>query len=222
MRQFTLSVLFLFALVACQQSTKKSEAVNPKISQPSVEQDQALINTDTLRTEWQNPELVVSLLGDISGETVLDIGAGAGYFTFKLANKAEKVIALEIDPKALEYIEEQKVVLGPWTDNIEARLTPPDVPNLTKEEVDKVLIVNTFPFLPNRTTYLPRLLEGMKPGAKLVMIDFKIGEMPVGPADEFKLKPRDVRKELKNAGFDQIKIDTDQLSYQYIITAKKR
>lgn len=215
-----------FALISivlgCAEQRENTRSVSPKATQAAPEQLSTEVSPDTLRREWQNPDLVISLLGDISGETVLDIGAGSGYFTFKLAVEAEKVIALEVDPNALEYINEQKVVLGNWTKNIEARLTPPDVPNLLGNEVDKVLIVNTYSLLPSRTQYLLRLLDGMKNGALLVIVDFKLGEIPVGPSDEFKVSPRTVRKELRAAGFDEIKIDIDELSYQFIVTAKKK
>jgi len=221
-QRFLIGLILFFSVLSCTQQKENNDSVSPKSNQSVPDVPRAEVNTDTLRTEWQNPELVISLLGNLSGETVLDIGAGSGYFSFKLATQAEKVIALEVDPKALEYIEEQKVVLGNWTNNIEARLTPPDVPNLLKDEVDKVLIVNTYSLLPNRQQYLPRLLEGMRKGALLVIIDFKLGEIPVGPSDDFKVQPKVVRKELREAGFGQIKIDLDELAYQYIITAKKK
>ena len=105
---------------------------------------------DTKRTEWQNPDLILDRIGDLENKSVADIGAGSGYFTFKIARRAAKVIALDIDPKALDYIESQKEIVGEWSNNIEVRLTPPDVPNLLEEEVDLVLIVNTYNYIPNK------------------------------------------------------------------------
>ncbi|OEK06991.1 class I SAM-dependent methyltransferase [Roseivirga misakiensis] len=177
---------------------------------------------DVERTEWQNPELILNFIGDLESKTVADVGAGAGYFTFKLARTAEKVIALDIDPKALEYIESQKEIVGDWSSNIEARLTPPDVPNLLNEEVDLVLIVNTYSYIPNKETYFPRLLEGIKPGGKLIIVDFKVEDIPVGPANEFKTAPKDVRAALRKAKFKGIDINEKNLKYQYIISAEKR
>ncbi|MFY0591580.1 class I SAM-dependent methyltransferase [Roseivirga sp.] len=177
---------------------------------------------DIERTEWQNPDYILDYLGDLSGKTVADVGAGAGYFAFKLARTAEKVIALDIDPKALEYIESQKEIVGDWSSNIEARLTPPDVPNLLSDEVDLVLIVNTYSYIPNKETYFPRLLEGLKPGGKLIIVDFKIEDIPVGPANEFKTAPKEVRSALRKANFKRIDINEDNLKYQYIISAEKR
>ncbi len=222
MKKGSIILILISVLFACSKKSETSSTVSPKSNTPAPQVTTPLEEINSERTEWQNPELVISMLGDLAGQTVLDIGAGAGYFTFKIADKAQKVIALDIDPKALEYIEDQKQILGGWTDNIEARLTPPDVPNLLPNEVDKALIVNTYNFLPDRMTYLPRLLEGMKPDALLVVVDFKKGNIPVGPSDDFKLDPTMVRRELRKAGFKQINIDSEMLTYQYIVTAKKK
>lgn len=216
-------ILLLLVLAACSPSKKETPVVSPKVTQPRQKPklDPELLQIDKDRTEWQNPELIISLLGDLTGKTIVDIGAGSGYFSFKLAKTASKVIALEVDPNALEYIEEQKDVVGDWSSNIEARLTPPDVPNLLPEEVDKVLIVNTYTFLPDKVKYLVRLRDGMKDGAELVIVDFKEGDIPVGPSDTFKEDPAEIIAELRAINLRDIRVDVDKLKYQYIITAKK-
>ncbi len=216
-------------LLACggNGTTEKAENTEPEtlpsITEPAPIPQEATEMTieDTERTEWQNPDLIIDRMGELSGMTVADIGAGSGYFTFKLAREADKVIALDINPKALEYIQSQKEIVGEWSDNIEVRLTPPDVPNLLEAEVDLVLIVNTFNYIPNREVYFPRLIKGMKPGARLVIVDFKKGNIPVGPADESKAEPSDIRSFLRKSSFKKISIDEKSLQYQFIITAVK-
>lgn len=224
-------LILSFIILACQSGKQEKsneielpqeEVIAPNPADIESMPGQSALKEDDERTNWQNPRLVLELLGELSGKTIADIGAGSGYFTFKIAKEAEKVIALDIDPNALEYIESQKEIVGDWTDNIEARLTPPDVPNLLTNEVDAALLVNTYHFLPNQATYLPRLLNGIKPNGKLVLIDYKLGEIPVGPSDEYKGKPEDVRRALRKAGFRAIKIDTKSLEFQYIITANKK
>ncbi len=174
------------------------------------------------RTDWQNPDLIINLIGDLQGKTVADIGAGSGYFSFKLARTADKVIALDIDPNALDYINDQKAIVGDWSKNIEARLTPPDVPNLLNEEVDLALVVNTFNYIPEKASYFSRLLEGLKPGGKLLIIDFKKGNIPVGPADAYKTEAKEIRTLIRKAGFRNIKEDDKSLKYQFILSAEKK
>ncbi len=63
---------------------------------------------DPARAQWQKPDEVIASLGSLEGKTVADIGAGSGYFTFPLAKKAAKVIAIDIDQRFLDYIEQKK------------------------------------------------------------------------------------------------------------------
>ncbi len=222
-RKVAIWCLLAAILVSCSNQKTETQKVSPKVNQQPAQSilDAQVSVEEKERTDWQNPELVLSLLGDLRGQTVVDIGAGSGYFSFKLAKTAEKVIALDVDPNALEYINDQKKVVGDWSANIEARLTPPDVPNLLPEEADKVLIVNTYTFLPDKVKYLVRLRDGMKDGGQLVIVDFKEGDIPVGPSDTFKQDPGDVVAELRAINLTDISVDVDRLKYQYIITAKK-
>lgn len=177
---------------------------------------------DELRTDWQNPQLIIEIIGELENKTVADVGAGSGYFSFKLARSAEKVIALDIDPNALDYINNQKEIVGDWSNNIETRLTPPDVPNLLPNEADIALVVNTFNYIPEKEAYFSRLIDGMKSKGKLFIIDFKKGNIPVGPADEYKADIKEIRTLLRKAGFRSIKEDDQSLQYQFILSAEKR
>lgn len=221
--------LFLFACllisVACNNKGGRNTpdtVENPAISKPTrPETVQPIFDMEIEedRTDWQNPEIVLKAFGDLSNKTIADIGAGAGYFSFKLARQAGKVIALDIDPNALEYINEQKEIVGNWAENIETRLTPPDVPNLLLNEADAVLVVNTFSFIPQPENYFNRLREGMKPNGELLVVDFKKGKIPVGPSDDRKMEASEIRSILRRAGFRRISIDQKSLEYQYIIKA---
>lgn len=226
MRLHLALILFCVLMYSCEskkesiQETKNDEKQSrtPSLNQEALEP----VFPEDLgeeRTDWQNPETVLLAFSNLESKTVADIGAGAGYFSFKLARQAEKVIALDINPKALEYINEQKEIVGNWADNIEPRLTPPDVPNLLPNEADAVLVVNTFSFIPKQESYFKRLKSGMRANAELVIVDFKKGEIPVGPADDRKMEASEVRSILRKAGFRKIAIDESSLQYQYIIKA---
>jgi predicted RNA methylase len=57
---------------------------------------------------WQKPDLVIQQLGDVNGKTVADLGAGTGYFSRRIAYKGARVIAIDIDPQAIQWMQEQK------------------------------------------------------------------------------------------------------------------
>jgi SAM-dependent methyltransferase len=171
---------------------------------------------------WQKPELVISFLGDLKNETVADIGAGTGYFTFRLVPKAKKVIGIDIDPRFINFLDSVKVRLPDlYQDRFESRLARHDDPLLKPGEADNVVIVNTYAYIENRETYLRTLSKGMSGGAQLLVIDFKKNNLPVGPPNEIKVALAQVERELRQAGFTIKKIDKDALDYQYIVLAEK-
>ncbi len=174
------------------------------------------------RVIWQKPELVISLLGDLDGRTVADIGAGTGYFTFRIVPVAQKVIGVDIDPRFIAFMDSVKVRLPQeYRNRFESRLAKPDDPLLQPEEADAIMIVNTYGYLDNRPAYLKKLWAGMKPDGHLLIIDFKKNNLPVGPSEAYKVSHAQVKNELEQSGFQVFSIDRTSLDYQYIIQARK-
>lgn len=171
---------------------------------------------------WQKPELVISMLGDLGDKTVADIGAGTGYFTFRLVPKAKKVIGIDIDQRFIRFLDSVNVRLpAQYRERFESRLAKPNDPLLKAGEADAVVMVNTYGYIQNRIQYLKTLSKGMSPGAKLLIIDFKKNNLPIGPPEEYKVALGQAEKELITSGFAIEKIDKDALDYQYIILAVK-
>ncbi|HLP94467.1 MAG TPA: class I SAM-dependent methyltransferase [Saprospiraceae bacterium] len=172
---------------------------------------------------WQKPELVISYLGDLKDKTVADIGAGTGYFTFRLVPKAKKVIGIDIDSRFINFLDSVRVRLPDvYQSRFESRLAKIDDPLLKPGEADKVVIVNTYAYIDNRTQYLKTLHKGMAPEGQILIIDFKKNNLPVGPPDAYKVASAQVERELKDAGFVVLKVDKEVLDYQYIILAQKK
>ncbi|MEQ1746710.1 MAG: class I SAM-dependent methyltransferase [Saprospiraceae bacterium] len=175
------------------------------------------------RVIWQKPGMAIAMLGDLKGKTVADIGAGTGYFTFRLVPLAHKVIGVDIDPRFITFMDSIKVRLpAQYRDRFESRLAKPNDPMLTAGETDAVIIVNTYGYIENRVQYLQTLAKGIKPGGNLLIIDFKKNNLPIGPPDEYKVALGQVENELVGGGFEVVKVDKASLDYQYIVLAKKK
>lgn len=178
---------------------------------------------DPKRQSWQDPKFVIEALGDLNGLTIVDIGAGTGYFTFQMAVPAKKVIALDIEQRFLNYIEDRKSEMydRQLAKKIETRLTTATSPSLLDEEVDVVLMVNTITYINNRDRYLTVLKKGMANNGRLIIVDYKLGKMPVGPDEKSKVSETEVKLTLQKAGFIIDKVDAQSLQYQYLIKAHK-
>lgn len=174
------------------------------------------------RLVWQKPEVVMRLMGDLSGKTVADIGAGRGFFALRMAPLAKKVIALDIYPEFTNYLDSIKVneLEEHIQSRLETRLSKPDIPNLAPGEADIVLIVNTYMYLSDRVDYLKKLKPCIAEGGKLVIVDFKKKRTPRGPPNKYRVELFQAEEELYQAGYSNIITDDTSLDYQYIITAE--
>ncbi len=237
MKFYTITTLLvLFVVMSCQtkkQATSKEALPNEEHNTTEAHRNKAdeqmhrtsvakliKIFESPERDAYQQPEKVLAYIGDMKGKKILDIGAGSGYFSVKLAKKGAHVIAGDVDDEFLKYLKEriQKEQLDTL---IEVRKLPYDSPDLRNEEVDKVLIVNTYHHIEDRPTYFAKVLQGLKKDGELIVIDFYKRKLPIGPPPPHKIAKEIVLKELKQAGFTNLEINTDVLKMQFIIRAKR-
>ena len=156
---------------------------------------------DPERNAWQQPAKVVAALDLSPGMTVADVGAGTGYFNPHLAaavGPEGQVIALDLEQSMVDYMTERATRDG--TPQVEARTVAGDDPGLAAASVDRILVNNTWHHLPGRTAYAGKLAAALKPGGKLVVVDFsKASEK--GPPKKERLTPSEVTAEVTPAGF---------------------
>jgi cyclopropane fatty-acyl-phospholipid synthase-like methyltransferase len=170
------------------------------------------------RDAYQQPEKVLKYLGKLKGKTIMDIGAGSGYFSVKLAAAGARVIAADVNDEFQAYL--KKRMEDNNIKNIELRKIPYDSPSLKAHEVDMVLIVNTYHHIENRPDYFAKVKAGLKNDGELVIVDFFKTETPVGPPVDHKVSMDEVIAELKQSGYSAFTVEASLLPYQYIIRAK--
>ncbi len=224
--QLFFGILLIAGWISCKENSNAAlEQTDNEIitSEEPVIPVKPNINKD--RDIWQKPSIVLDLLGDLSDKTVADIGAGTGYFTFRMALKAQKVIAIDIDTFSLELINTFKRNLPPELQGkIETRLAKTDDPLLKKEEADIIVIINTISEISGRQAYLKTLLPGLKTGGKLVIVDYKLKKLPIqeAPPQEQRVPLNILENELAQIGYEPVISDDTSLDYQYIVFAHKK
>jgi ubiquinone/menaquinone biosynthesis C-methylase UbiE len=219
--------LLLFTALACNHNGRtpsmdtEDQLDDQQWSQETDFKDKVSAFEDENRDIWQKPDRVMDILGPLNDKTVVDLGAGTGYFAFRLVPKAKKVIAIDIDEDFVNFMEKKRKLLpAELQEKFEARLAQPNDPHLAKNEADALLIVNTYAYLQNRVEYFTDLRKVLKPNSKIVVIEFKMKNIPNGPPDEEKVGISTVEEELSAAGFRDIDVDDQTLDYQYIVTAR--
>jgi ubiquinone/menaquinone biosynthesis C-methylase UbiE len=169
------------------------------------------------RDAWQKPRVVIEALGVHAGQFIADIGAGTGYFTVRLSpvvGREGRVMAVDVEPAMVEYIRTRATRAG--LDNIEPILTRANEPGLEPTSVDLVFICDTWHHIDDRLRYLERLRDVLRPGGRVAIVDFKPGELPVGPPRGHKLPPEDVIAEFTQANW-KLREEHDVLPYQYVL-----
>jgi len=207
--------LVFLSLTACQQL---KDSANAFMNRNSFE---TLVNRfeSAERTAYQQPEKVMEHIGDVSGQTIMDLGAGTGYFTFRLAKAGAKVIAADVDDRFINYMQQKADSLN-LTNQVALRKVPYDSPELKPNEVDKFLIVNTYHHVDDRVDYFKKVKAGLKPEGEAIVIDFFKKQNKVGPPKRYCVSADEVVEELKAAGFAEFEVEMDLLEFQYIVRAK--
>jgi predicted methyltransferase len=123
------------------------------------------------RDDWQQPERVVSELGIRGGERVADLGAGGGYFTFRLADAVGPegiVYAVDVDADMVSYL--QELAEEEARANVVPVLADFDDPKLP-EPVDLIFSVNTYHHMDDQSAYFERVAGDLRPGGRIAIIE---------------------------------------------------
>lgn len=172
------------------------------------------------RDAWQKPAEVVRLLALSPGHTVVDLGAGTGYFLRHLAPAVQpggRVVALDREPNMVAYMEQR--IARERIAGAEARVVADADPGLAAGSVDRVLVVNTWHHLAQRVEYSRKLLAGLRPGGFVLVVDYTL-ETRRGPPPGGRLAPAVVVDELTRAGF-VAEVVQETLPEQYVVRGRK-
>ncbi len=179
----------------------------------------AKVFDDPARDAWQKPAHVVALMKLEPGSTVVDLGAGTGYFLPFLSQgvgSTGKVLALDVEPDMVRYIRERAV--REKLANVEARVIKGDDPELAAASVDRVLIVDTWHHIPERRAYAAKLARALRPHGMIFVVDFTM-EAAHGPPKHHRLAPAQVIEELASAGL-AAKTVPSELPEQYVVVGQ--
>jgi ubiquinone/menaquinone biosynthesis C-methylase UbiE len=170
---------------------------------------------DPARDEWQKPHDVIMALDFKPTDIVADVGAGTGYFARRFALHAGKVYAVDIDEKLLAIVRTKAPA------NLVTIVAAPDDPRLPEQSTDMIFFCDVLHHIENRPAYYAKLAKVLKPGGRIVVIDFYERPLPIGPPPSMKLSDQQVIAEFQKAGF-ALKKRLDTLPYQYFLFFERR
>jgi len=172
---------------------------------------------DPSREAYQKPHEVLSALDLKPGEVIADIGAGSGYFTFRLAHHVGNtghVYAVDVSPDMILHINRRIRELK--ATNVSSILADADDPLLSDATVNRFFFCNSWHHIEKQKKYLMLMKRMLKPGGQVVMIDFQKRDMAFGPTVEMKIAREDLIQQMENNGFRLVK-EHKFLPYQYFL-----
>lgn len=214
------SVLFLLLVAGCAGPGPLGEPNRDPHGPADVAQYIAALE-DSARDEYLMPEEVLAALALAPNAVVADVGCGPGYFTLRAARLAPAgvVYGVDVEPRQLDRLNEHLTATG--IPNVVPVLATVDDPRLPPRGVDVILVIDTYHHFDDRPAYLAKLRAALKPGGRLVDIDFHAGELPVGPPPDHKFSREQSVQEIEAAGFTLVEEPTF-LPYHYFLIFEAR
>jgi ubiquinone/menaquinone biosynthesis C-methylase UbiE len=204
---------------SCCESPDSAEYISKKLGYTE-EELKSVPEGSNLGLGCGNPVALASLE---EGETILDLGAGAGFDCFLAANKVGnkgKIIGVDMTPEMVEKARENAEKSG--ADNVEFRLGEIENLPVADNSIDAIISNCVINLSPDKRRVFIEAYRVLKPGGRLMISDIVLlNELPeeirnsveayVGCVSGAVLK-EEYLKAIKEAGFQDMKI-MDETSF---------
>ncbi|MEK7952146.1 class I SAM-dependent methyltransferase [Luteolibacter soli] len=153
------------------------------------------------REQEEAPSKAISDIDLAPDAVIADIGAGSGYYSFRISPKVPrgKVVAIDIQPEMLDFLRTKAAELK--ITNVEPHLGEIDDLKLPAGSLDAALMVDAYHEFSHPREMLASLLKALKPGGRIFLLEFR-GEDPNVPIKPLhKMTEAQARLEFESAGF---------------------
>jgi precorrin-6B methylase 2 len=173
------------------------------------------------REREERPQLTIAALQIEAGQTIADLGAGSGYYTFRIAplvGERGRVLAIDVEPRMLRIISKRAEREG--VENITTVLGTPSDPNLEPNSIDLLFMVDVYHELEYPFEVMTRVREALRPGGRVALIEYRAEDPAVPIKPVHKMTERQIVKDLTAAGFRHQKTVRD-LPLQHLVLFQK-
>jgi len=173
------------------------------------------------REKEEEPSKLLPKLNIKPGAAVVDIGAGSGYYTMRLAELVGdegKVYAVDIQKEMLAII--RKKMRAQKRTNIVPVLSTITDPKLPKEAIDLILLVDVYHEFSHPYEMTVKLIESLKPGGRLVFVEFRLEDEKVPIRLLHRMAEKQVIKEMTPHAVRHVET-LGHLPWQHVVIFEK-
>jgi ubiquinone/menaquinone biosynthesis C-methylase UbiE len=173
------------------------------------------------REQEEQPQKLLELMSLKPADVVADIGAGTGYFSFRIARRVPqgKVLAVDIQQEMLDLLAKRADQSG--VKNVEPVLGKVDDPKLPESAVDAVLMVDAYHEFDHPREMMQGIARSLKPTGRVVLVEYR-GEDPDVPIKPLhKMTEAQAKKEMAAVGLEHLKTYNDLPRQHVMIFGKK-
>jgi len=169
------------------------------------------------RETEERPSRAVQELKLAAGMTVVDFGAGSGYYTERLARAVGptgKVLAVDLQPEMLQMVGARAKRLG--LTNVELVRSTEDDPRLPQGTADLILMVDVYHELAEPQRMLRQMKAALSPRGRIAIVEFRKEDPNVPIREEHKMS---VQQAVQEFGAEGYVLDrrVDSLPWQHLL-----
>jgi ubiquinone/menaquinone biosynthesis C-methylase UbiE len=173
------------------------------------------------RETEEHPDTALDAIGIGKSSTVADVGAGAGYMTWRLAERvgpSGRVYANDISSQMLDLLRAN--IAQRHLTNVEPVLGAIDDPKLPRNTIDLILMVDVYHEFSEPQKMLQHMRESLKSDGRMVLLEYRAEDSAVPIRPEHKMTVAQVKAEIEPEGFRLDKV-LETLPRQHILIFKK-
>lgn len=227
-----LSLLLLCSTVYCQEDRSSPYTsgartrdgigkyfLGREIAQVMGHQGIAWLERDNREAE-EAPSKAIALIDLGPNAVIADIGAGSGYYSFRLAQKFPEgeVVAVDIQQEMLDFLARKSKETG--IENVRPHLGSIQSIQLPPDSIDAALFVDAYHEFSHPFEMMRSIREALKPGGVVYLLEYRAEDQRVPIKPLHKMTQAQAKKEMAYAGFEWVETKND-LPWQHFMVFRK-
>ena len=172
------------------------------------------------REQEEAPSKAIAMMELRPSDVVADIGAGTGYFSFRIARQVPrgKVLAEDIDPDMIRDM--RTAIAAQHIKNVEPVLGTTQDPKLPESSVDLVIMVDAYHEFDHPREMMEAIVKSLKPGGRVVDLEYRAEDPNVQIKPHHKMTEAQAISEMAAVGLVHLKT-LETLPQQHFMVFQK-